>query len=445
MSKGLGSSKKTAMPLLPQTGQQARTAKQGSKQTIAFTELFLIAVAGFILGLFLFRHFAKSINASFAIDDREAIPQQLPKSLADPLTIPPGQLFTDIEEDDENSKHILVTGGAGYIGSHAVIRLLEEGHYVTIIDNLSRGNLKAINTLTRLAQGRLAFIPQDLGFPEELTKLLIYISSVRPIDITMHFAGVAFVAEAYSDPLLYYRNVTMNTVNLLKAMEAVECKRLIFSSTCATYGNTGNKPVTEETPQNPVSPYGGSKLMTEKIIKAYGKSNPDFSAVILRYFNVIGADPQGRVGETPRANLPNNYKRISSACFEAALGLRDALTIAGSDHPTPDGTCVRDYIHVSDLVKAHIMAFKAFQPGNVEVFNVGVGHGYSVLQFTEACRAATGQNITVKKGAKRTGDAAAIYSDASKVRRLLGWKPDFDDLEESLQTSWRWAKHWYPR
>lgn len=238
--------------------------------------------------------------------------------------------------------------------------------------------------------------------------------------------------------------MTANTANLINAMDGVGIRNIIFSSTCATYGNVPKEkmPITEETPQVPVSPYGSSKLMTERIIIDHVQAHASFSAVILRYFNVIGADPLGRVGETPRPNLDSSYSRISQACFDVALGKRKHFTIAGVHHPTKDGTCVRDYIHVMDLVDAHIKAFAVFKPGTSTTLNVGTGTGYSVREFAQACRAATRKNISVVEGPGRDGDASVVYADPSKAKAVLGWRPKYTDLRVTLEAAWDWAfKH----
>lgn len=339
------------------------------------------------------------------------------------------------------AKHILVTGGAGYIGSHAAMRLLDDQIYaVTVLDNLSRGNVEAIEALRAEGRGRFAYYNVDLGHPDDVVDLLASIHAKHRIDAVIHFAGIAYVAESYSHPSLYYRNVTANTANLVNAMEKVGVHNIIFSSTCATYGNAKKMPITEATPQIPVSPYGSSKLMTEKIIIDQVQANPaTFSAVILRYFNVIGADPRGRVGETPKPDLPSEYSRISGACFNVALGKNDHFSISGVNHPTSDGTCVRDYIHVMDLVDAHIRSFTLFKPGTTTTMNVGTGTGYSVREFAAACILATGKNISIVEGPGRDGDAAAVFADPTKVKSILGWRPQHVKLASSLETAWRWT------
>eukprot|EP00036_Acanthoecidae_sp_10tr_P014214 CAMPEP_0206287574 /NCGR_PEP_ID=MMETSP0106_2-20121207/1177_1 /ASSEMBLY_ACC=CAM_ASM_000206 /TAXON_ID=81532 /ORGANISM="Acanthoeca-like sp., Strain 10tr" /LENGTH=424 /DNA_ID=CAMNT_0053718113 /DNA_START=267 /DNA_END=1538 /DNA_ORIENTATION=- len=308
--------------------------------------------------------------------------------------------------------HVLVTGGAGYIGSHAVLRLLDDGHAVTIVDNLSRGNRGAINVLKKIAAPQqLRFVFLDLGQQAELTQLFF----ASKFDVVIHFAAVAYVAESYQDPLLYYNNVSSNTRHVLEAMKASGVKRIVYSSTCATYGNPKTMPIRESTPQKPVSPYGSAKLIAEQMIKWYTYSDEEFGAIILRYFNVIGADPLGRLGEFPTAAIATKHGRISGACFNTALGNIDSMSIMGTDHPTKDGTTVRDYIHVVDLVDAHVKALTAFRKSAVRVYNVGIGKGYSVREFVDACVQVTGVNITVVERERRAGDASIVYADPTKV------------------------------
>jgi UDP-arabinose 4-epimerase len=339
----------------------------------------------------------------------------------------------------EGRDHVLLTGGAGYIGSHATLRLLRDDHAVTIIDNLSRGNQGAVDALMAQAKpGQLRFINMDLANTVQLNALFVD----SDFKIVVHFAAVAYVGESYKNPLLYYKNVTANTMNLLYAMELGGVKRLVYSSTCATYGNTKEQPITERTPQAPVSPYGQSKLACEKMIIEYEEARTDFSAVILRYFNVIGSDPDGIVGEAPHAAEAKMYGRITAGCFDAALGHSKGMPIMGTDHDTPDGTCIRDYIHVVDLVDAHIKAFNVISDakGAIHIYNVGVGKGYSVKEFVVACKKVTGVDIKVVHKDSRPGDAAKVFADPTKVKEELEWEPVYTDLTESLKTAWEWTR-----
>lgn len=332
--------------------------------------------------------------------------------------------------------HVLVTGGAGYIGSHAALRLLKDSYRVTIVDNLSRGNLAAVTILQQLfpEPGRLQFIYADLGDATAVNKIF----SQNAFDAVIHFAAVAYVGESTLDPLRYYHNITSNTLVVLKAMVAHGVQTLIYSSTCATYGEPEKMPITEETPQIPINPYGKAKKMAEDMILDLTKQNTDLAVMILRYFNVIGSDPEGRLGEAPRPEL-REHGRISGACFDAARGIIPGLKVRGTDYKTSDGTCVRDYIDVTDLVDAHVKALEKAKPGKVGIYNVGTGKGRSVKEFVEACKKATGVNIKVDYLPRRPGDYAEVYSDPTKIRDELNWTAKYT-LEVSLQMAWRWQK-----
>lgn len=331
--------------------------------------------------------------------------------------------------------HVLVTGGAGYIGSHATLRLLNDGYRVTIVDNLSRGNYGAVRVLQKIAQkDRLQFINADLGDPAAVDRLF----RVNAIDVVMHFAAVAYVGESMADPLKYYHNITSNTLTILEAMTRNNIDRLIYSSTCATYGEPEKMPITEDTPQNPINPYGKAKKMAEDVIKDYARTNSKLAVTILRYFNVIGSDPLGRLGEMPRPQL-RRHGRITGACFDAALGHIDGLKILGTNYKTRDGTCIRDFIHVTDLVDAHVVAMDKQVAGQVKIYNVGTGKGSSVKEFVSACLKVTGKKITVVEvPERRPGDYAEVYSDPTKINRELEWKAKYVNLEESLKMAWKW-------
>ncbi|TMX05774.1 hypothetical protein EJD97_001809 [Solanum chilense] len=332
--------------------------------------------------------------------------------------------------------HVLVTGGAGYIGSHAALRLLKENYRVTIVDNLSRGNMGAVRILQELfpEPGRLQFIYADLGD----AKVVHQIFSQNAFDAVMHFAAVAYVGESTLDPLKYYHNITSNTLTVLEAMSAHGVPTLIYSSTCATYGEPEKMPITEETPQLPINPYGKAKKMAEDIILDFHK-NSNMAVMILRYFNVIGSDPEGRLGEAPRPEL-REHGRISGACYDAARGIIPGLKVRGTDYKTTDGTCIRDYIDVTDLVDAHVKALEKSRPGKVGIYNVGTGRGRSVKEFVEACKAATGVPIKVDFLPRRPGDYAEVFSDPTKIKLELNWTAKHTDLQESLQVAWRWQK-----
>ncbi|KAF9679445.1 hypothetical protein SADUNF_Sadunf06G0015800 [Salix dunnii] len=307
--------------------------------------------------------------------------------------------------------HVLVTGGAGYIGSHAALRLLKDSYRVTIVDNLSRGNLGAVKVLQKLfpEPGRLQFIYADLGDAKAVNKIF----AENAFDAVMHFAAVAYVGESTMEPLRYYHNITSNTLVVLEAMAAHNVKTLIYSSTCATYGEPVKMPIREETPQA--------------------------SFCFTQYFNVIGSDPEGRLGEAPRPEL-REHGRISGACFDAARGIVPGLKVKGTDYKTADGTCVRDYIDVTDLVDAHVKALAHAKPRKVGIYNVGTGKGRSVKEFVDACKKATGVDIKVEYLDRRPGDYAEVFSDPSKIKQELNWTAQYTDLQESLKIAWKWQK-----
>lgn len=332
--------------------------------------------------------------------------------------------------------NVLVTGGAGFIGSHAVLRLLEDGHGVTVVDDLSRGNAGAIEALRALC-GDLHFERGDINDGEMMSSLM----RSRRVDLVMHFAALAYVGESVHDPLRYYRINTAGTLTLVEAMRDAGVRRLVFSSSCATYGepSADQIPIGEGCPQQPVNPYGRSKLHGEQIITDHAEAmrlrGEDFAFALLRYFNVAGSDPQGRIGEDHK---PETH--LVPICLEAALGQRDAVTIFGTDYPTPDGTCVRDYVHVSDLIDAHVRVMNALRAGDGRRYNVGIGRGYSVREVIEACRRVTGVKFAEKAGERRAGDPPTLYADGRRIEREAGWKPRFVDLDAIIATAWAWRK-----
>lgn len=333
--------------------------------------------------------------------------------------------------------HVLVTGGAGYIGSHATLRLLQDGFRVTIVDNLSRGNLGAVKVLQGLfpEPGKLQFLNVDLGDSHAVNEVF----SKNAIDVVIHFAAVAYVGESMTEPLRYYHNITSNTLGLVETMVRHRVHKLIYSSTCATYGEPESMPIKETTPQVPINPYGKAKKMAEDIILDYVKSNNQLAVTILRYFNVIGSDYKGRLGEAPRPEL-RAHGRISGACFDAAMGVIPDLKVQGTDYNTADGTCVRDYIHVTDLIDAHVKALKAAKSGKPGIYNVATGKGVSVKEFVEACKSATGVNITITYMDRRPGDYAEVYSDPTKIKTELNWTAQHTDLTKTLNVAWNWRQ-----
>jgi len=320
---------------------------------------------------------------------------------------------------------VLVTGGAGYIGSHMVLALTDAGENVVVLDNLTTGFAWAVAPQAKLVKGDIA----DEALVERLIK-------ENKIDAIVHFAGSIVVPDSVSDPLGYYNNNTVKSRALMAAAVKAGVKNFIFSSTAAVYGNPETMPVYETTAPAPISPYGTSKWMTEMMLRdshaAYG-----LNYVALRYFNVAGADPKGRTGQsTPRAT-----HLIKVAC-QTALGQRASMDVFGTDYDTPDGTCLRDYIHVSDLIAAHMDALAHLRKGGASgIFNCGYGKGYSVLDVIKAVERASGGPVNHKLVPRRAGDPAAIIAGADQVRKVLGWQPKYQDLDFIVQSAFAWEKH----
>jgi UDP-glucose 4-epimerase len=252
----------------------------------------------------------------------------------------------------------------------------------------------------------------------------------------MHFAALAYVGESVADPLSYYDNNTSGTISLLKAMKTAGVKRLVFSSTCATYGEPEATPIVETMRQQPISPYGWSKWCVERVLKDYSAADREFSFASLRYFNVAGAAPDGSLGEE---HDPETH--LIPVLLLAALGRRERVTVFGTDYPTSDGTCIRDYIHVEDLCAAHIVAMEALRPGDARFYNLGIGRGYSVRQVIEAAAKVAGREIPIEYGARRPGDPAALFADASKIHHELGWKARWTDIRDIVATAWNWFRN----
>jgi UDP-glucose 4-epimerase len=316
---------------------------------------------------------------------------------------------------------ILVTGGAGYIGSHVVRQLGEAGHEVVTIDNLSSGHAWAV------LSGKL--VKADLGDADAVERVF---AGAR-FDAVMHFAASVVVPESVSEPLKYYRNNTVNLLGLLEACARHRVPRFVFSSTCAVYGMPGVARVTEESPIAPISPYGASKAMSERILMDTAAAT-GLRYAILRYFNVAGAEPGGRIGQA----TPNATHLVKVAC-ETAVGLRPELSIYGTDYPTRDGTCVRDYIHVEDLSRAHLAALDHLAGGGAsEVLNCGYGHGHSVREVIDAVRRVSGRPLPTRDAPRRQGDPTEIVADNARIRRVLGWQPRHDDLDFIARTAWDW-------
>lgn len=329
---------------------------------------------------------------------------------------------------EEKLMSILVVGGAGYIGSHMVKRLIEQGQEVVVVDNLSTGHRKAVDEKARFYEGDI--------------RNHVFLKGVfdrENIDTVVHFAAFSIVPESMEKPLKYFDNNTAGMVALLEEMRDHDVKRIIFSSTAATYGVPEKSPIEENDRQAPINPYGESKLMMEKIIRwadqAYG-----IKFVALRYFNVAGAYPDGSIGED---HGPETH--LTPIILQVAAGQRDQLKIFGDDYNTPDGTNVRDYVHVLDLVDAHILAINYLKAGNdSDVFNLGSSTGFSVKQMVEAAREVTGEPIPAEIAERRPGDPDSLIAASQKVRDVLQWQPQYDDVKEIIQTAWNW-KQQHPR
>jgi UDP-glucose-4-epimerase GalE len=318
--------------------------------------------------------------------------------------------------------HILVTGGAGYIGSHTVRQLIAEGHEVTVLDNLQYGHREAVPA-DRLVVG-------DLRDTDFVDRLLVD----RRIEADVHFAAYINVGESVTNPAKYYTNNLIHSLQLLDLCRHNGIQKFVFSSTCATYGIPEQMPLTETEKQCPVNPYGNTKLAFERALADYASAYP-FGFCALRYFNASGAAEDGSIGEdhTPETHL-------IPLVFQAAMGVIPHITIYGTDYHTPDGTCIRDYVHVNDLAAAHILALGVLKPGSNLAYNVGIGRGYSVREVIRTAEQVSGLKVPVKEGVRRPGDSPVLVADASKIRGELGWKPKYDNLRTILETAWRWHR-----
>ncbi|MBO1923001.1 UDP-glucose 4-epimerase GalE [Thiomicrorhabdus sp. 6S3-12] len=323
---------------------------------------------------------------------------------------------------------VLVVGGAGYIGSHMAKMLVKSGHEVTVFDNLTTGFLRSVK-YGRLVEGDL----DDM-------KLLEMLFVENHFDGVMHFAANSLVGESITNPAKYYRNNVGNTINLLDVMVRHKVKSFIFSSTAATFGEPEYVPIDEKHPQNPINPYGSSKLMVERILQDYAKAY-GLNSVCLRYFNACGADPEGEIGE---CHDPETH--LIPLVLQAASGRRESITVFGQDYPTKDGTCIRDYIHISDLCSAHSLALDYVLSGKGQgalMFNLGNGSGFSVRQVIDMVNkvvAEDGCSFNVEYGARRIGDPAVLIADSTRAKDQLGWSPVFDSLEVIVRHAWEWEK-----
>ena len=318
---------------------------------------------------------------------------------------------------------VLVLGGAGYIGSHTVDRLVEAGKDVVVVDSLVTGHLAAVRKEAKFYQGDLA----DKDFMRKV------FTENPDIDAVIHFAAFSLVAESMKDPLKYFDNNTAGMVKLLEVMNEFDIKYIVFSSTAATYGIPEKMPIYEDDPQLPINPYGESKLMMEKIMR-WADEAYEIKFVALRYFNVAGAKPDGSIGED---HHPETH--LLPIVLQVAMGEREKLQIFGDDYNTPDGTNVRDYVHPFDLADAHILAVDYLRNGNESsAFNLGSSTGFSNLEIVKAAREVTGKEIPAEIAARRGGDPDTLIAASEKARKVLGWKPEFDDIHKIIETAWKW-------
>src|SRR6516164_8019069 len=317
---------------------------------------------------------------------------------------------------------ILVTGGAGYIGSHAVRLFLARGHDVWVYDNLVFGHRAAVPA-ERLTVA-------DLAEPQRLDHVLVE----RRIEAVVHFAAFAFVGESVQQPAKYYQNNLVNALNLLEAVRRHKVGRFVFSSTCATYGVPEKVPITEDTPQRPINPYGQTKLAFEHALADYAAAY-GLGYAALRYFNAAGASPDGSIGED---HEPETH--LIPLALQAIQGVRPPLTVFGADYSTPDGTCVRDYVHVDDLAEAHLLALEKIEAGKGLCLNLGTGRGYSIREVITTAVKVTGKSIAAKDGPRRPGDPPMLVAAADRARQVLGWSPRYRELQPIIESAWKWHR-----
>ena len=329
---------------------------------------------------------------------------------------------------------ILVTGGAGFIGSHTIIELYAAGHEVVAIDNLCNSSRKSLERVAAICGREVPFHEVDIRDREGLDRVL----EENRVDCCIHFAGLKAVGESVSKPFEYYQNNISGTLVLIDALRSHGCKNFIFSSSATVYGNPAQIPITEECPKGHcTNPYGQTKSMLEEILSDIQKADPEWNVVLLRYFNPIGAHKSGLIGEDPNG-IPNN---LMPYITQVAVGKRKELGVFGNDYDTPDGTGVRDYIHVVDLARGHVKALEAISRAcGLAVYNLGTGHGYSVLDVVNAFRKVNGVDVPYSIKPRRPGDIATCYSDPSKAEKELGWKAEYG-IEEMCRDSWNWQKN----
>ncbi len=329
---------------------------------------------------------------------------------------------------------ILVTGGAGFIGSHTVVELQNAGYDVVVLDNLCNASEKSLERVEKITGKKVTFYQADIRDKEAMNRIF----EKETIDSCIHFAGLKAVGESVHKPLEYYENNISGTLNLLDVMRNHNCKNIIFSSSATVYGNPAMIPITEECPKGVcTNPYGWTKSMLEQILTDVHTADPAWNVVLLRYFNPIGAHKSGTMGENPNG-IPNN---LMPYITQVAVGKLKELGVFGNDYDTPDGTGVRDYIHVVDLAKGHVKALKKFESNSgLSIYNLGTGHGYSVLDIVKNFEEATGIKIPYTIKPRRAGDIATCYSDATKAKKELSWEAEFG-IKEMCEDSWRWQKN----
>ena len=325
---------------------------------------------------------------------------------------------------------VLVTGGAGYIGSHTCVEMLGSGHELIVVDNLCNSKEESLRRVRALTGRDFGFVQADLRDRAALDGIF----AAQPIDAVIHFAGLKAVGESVQFPLEYYDNNVSGTITLCRAMAAAGVKNIVFSSSATVYGDPASVPIREPFPLSATNPYGRSKLFIEEILRDLHVADPAWNVVLLRYFNPVGAHPSGRIGEDPNG-IPNNLMPFVA---QVAIGKRPRLLVFGNDYPTPDGTGVRDYIHVVDLARGHLAALNRLNdhPGAM-VYNLGTGRGYSVLEMVAAFERASGRPIPYEIVARRPGDIATCYADPAKARDELGWQAEFD-IDAMVSDAWRW-------
>jgi UDP-glucose 4-epimerase len=328
----------------------------------------------------------------------------------------------------EEGMKVLVTGGAGYIASHTIVLLGQLGYEIVAVDNLSNSSRICIDRVKELIGSGIAFYRDDCRDKKAMDKIF----QTEKIDAVIHFAGLKAVGESVKAPLSYYDNNLVSTITLLEVMEKHNVKNIVFSSSATVYGVPKKLPLTEDSPTSAVNPYGATKLMIENIMKDTARADKDWHMVMLRYFNPVGAHPSGRIGENPKG-VPNN---LMPYIAQVAVGKLDELNVYGNDYPTPDGTGVRDYIHIMDLALGHLKALEKLPEVNYEVYNLGTGVGYSVLQMIEVFEKVCGQKINYKIAPRREGDVAECYASPAKAERELGFKAE-RGLEEMCADLWR--------